>query len=626
MKLLRRFSQFILTSTALLVPQFVFAQAVEKIFDISSAFVVGIQAAASTVIMMSIYGVMFVIGKIGSLCLIVIGYILDFGLQLNATVIDQAIVKSGWVIVRDVSNIGFLFAILVIAFTIVTRTQTHGTRELFGKLLIAAVLINFSLVISGFFIDAGGVFSSFFKDRITTGGTTVAENMLAATSYDKILSQFGSGSFEAFKAGDPAASGDQALKNGLLFGPAVIQYIANLFFVALFTFFLVAGMTAVTVMVYVRFLWLIGLLILAPAAWLSFATPQLSKYFSEWWDYFLRWTFFLPASMFFLYLSVLAGTTLGDTLDFTFKLSGAYATGSYTASAIGGLLPSFAQMIVVIGLAMMGLLAGEKLGGSATKMAFTAGNWARGKVTGGGPSGISRGVLGAYLRGGVDKNGASRGERLHARIQTGGAFYAPLRGLAENIEKMSKPSSKTTEIQARLGSIKNDGLLTSMANKGGYDEETAIALTKELAKRGKLKTVDSDGILNLKRASKGNEAVEKEIAKVRPDMVGDRSKIKVTEAMNKLAATQKGLLPPAVFRVKNADGTFNEPSVFALFALSNSDLLTLIKNARKTDEIKEVCKTIKKAIADLRGSMHDKSTEYTRLNTYVTASPGFSAL
>ncbi len=60
----------------------------------------------------------------------------------------NGVVTSGWVIVRDIVNIVFVLAMLVIAFATILRIQDYQFKALLPKLLFAAFLVNFSKTIA----------------------------------------------------------------------------------------------------------------------------------------------------------------------------------------------------------------------------------------------------------------------------------------------------------------------------------------------------------------------------------------------------------------------------------------------------------------------------------------------
>src|SRR3989338_3340136 len=68
-------------------------------------------------------------------------------------IIDQPTVQSTWVIMRDFVNMFFVFALLLIAFSTILRLRQYEAKQLLPKLVLYAVLVNFSLTICGLFID-----------------------------------------------------------------------------------------------------------------------------------------------------------------------------------------------------------------------------------------------------------------------------------------------------------------------------------------------------------------------------------------------------------------------------------------------------------------------------------------
>ncbi len=84
--------------------------------------------------------------------------------------IDTPAVDIGWVVIRDISNIGIVIALMIIAFSMVFNVKKYASAQLLVRLVIAAVLVNFSLLIAGLIVDLGQVimmtFVNAFKDLI----------------------------------------------------------------------------------------------------------------------------------------------------------------------------------------------------------------------------------------------------------------------------------------------------------------------------------------------------------------------------------------------------------------------------------------------------------------------------
>src|SRR3989304_4298460 len=98
---------------------------------------------------------------------------------------NAAIVKAGWTITRDLANMFFIVILLIASFAIVLRRQSYSINSLLPKLIIAALLINFSLVFAGIIIDASQAATVFFiKQGIGTDTGTITEKL--ATSMNII--------------------------------------------------------------------------------------------------------------------------------------------------------------------------------------------------------------------------------------------------------------------------------------------------------------------------------------------------------------------------------------------------------------------------------------------------------
>src|SRR3989338_1289026 len=66
-------------------------------------------------------------------------------------------VITGWGIMRDVANIFFVLILLVIAFATIMNIEKYGYRSLLKRLIVMAILVNFSMTIVGLMIDLSQV-------------------------------------------------------------------------------------------------------------------------------------------------------------------------------------------------------------------------------------------------------------------------------------------------------------------------------------------------------------------------------------------------------------------------------------------------------------------------------------
>jgi len=98
--------------------------------------------------------------------------------------IDSAAVQTGWSVVRDICNMFFVLILLVIAFGTILRLQNYRMNRLLGKLIIMIVLVNFSKMIAGFFIDISQVVSMTFVNAFAD---TAAANFVQALHLREML-------------------------------------------------------------------------------------------------------------------------------------------------------------------------------------------------------------------------------------------------------------------------------------------------------------------------------------------------------------------------------------------------------------------------------------------------------
>ncbi|HEB01528.1 MAG TPA: hypothetical protein ENI16_00845 [Candidatus Portnoybacteria bacterium] len=218
-----------------------------------------------------------------SSCLGLVAQIVDWVLNLGSFG-TAGVVNVGWGITRDLANMFFILILLVIAFATILRVETYGLKALLPKLIIAALLINFSKVIAVAIIDFSQVLTKFFIDA-GAGGENVSETIAHGLNIAKI---FESGGVTGFGKGIEAMI---ATQTGLLLGIIVVL-------VALFTFL------AMAVLLFFRILALWFLIILAPMAWLLWILPATRSQWNKWWSEFIKWSFFAPIYAFFIYLAL----------------------------------------------------------------------------------------------------------------------------------------------------------------------------------------------------------------------------------------------------------------------------------------------------------------------------------
>src|SRR3989344_1860897 len=324
-----------------------------------------IGGAATLVPSIAVAVVLYLLGLIGSTLVWVAGWVISFGVELNNNILaaNNAALRVGWSISRDLANLGFVLAIIFIAFLTILRSAGYDTKQMLTRLIIAALLVNFSLVIAGAFIDFAGVISGFFLSKISDSGGIGLSSQITAGFAPQAFLQTDTSVLDKVKAGFSA-----------LTFPGQMGFLAGLGFATFLTFIVALTLLTLAAMFLARFVILTLLLAVAPLAWLLWIWPGLEQHWKTWWSEFMRWVFFMPSATFFLYLALTIALKRGEYIG---ALADAVKAGAApeNVTVVANLPSQFGQAAAVIGLAIGGLLLSYKVGGFASAAASMTGGW-----------------------------------------------------------------------------------------------------------------------------------------------------------------------------------------------------------------------------------------------------------
>lgn len=341
-------------------------------------------------------GVLGVIGKILGSLLALIAWLITFAVNLGNDVIDMGIVRLGWQIVLSFTNLGFVLAIIIIAFATIFRLESYALKQTLWKLIVAALLVNFSLVIAGAFINVSNSTTKIFLKA------TTADNLGNALGQAMQPQQF------------VMTTGSESwLSKGItewVTNPfsKMLQIVAGFVFALIFTFLTVLIFFALFLMLLIRAIALIFLLILSPLAWLFWIFPYTQQYWKKWWTEFLRWNFFAPVVLFFVYLTVATAAGM-DQIKSVLGAKTDIAAQTFEATTLvgSGFAGQAARLFIILGMLFGGLYVANQFGIAGAGLAY---GWATGvgKMFGGwvGRKGVQLGtapVRWAPVRKGLEK-------------------------------------------------------------------------------------------------------------------------------------------------------------------------------------------------------------------------------
>jgi hypothetical protein len=244
-------------------------------------------APVSVPINAAFIGIPFLLGMYGAMFVSIFSTILDWLFWLNTNVLpDQfGMIKTGFGICLSIANFMFVIALISIAFATILNVQEYNAKKMLGKVIVAAVAVNFSYLIIGFMLDLSHILTQYF---ITGGGMTSWSGVIGA-----ILQP------QKFLVTPTVANMITAIFSGPWW-KMVMGAISG----AMFTWIMALVVISIAMMFLARYVHLVFLIILMPLAWALPLFPNMGEMGKKWWSKFTEQLIFLPASTFFIYLSM----------------------------------------------------------------------------------------------------------------------------------------------------------------------------------------------------------------------------------------------------------------------------------------------------------------------------------
>ncbi len=350
------------------------ASGIGALGDVTSGFV-------TTLAFLAIYDMAVVVGVIVALEAWLIGVILN----INDGIFQTVFVQSGFSIALSIANLAFVLGIIVIAIATIIRNESYGVKKLLWKLVVAAVLVNFGLVIAAPIFGLSNSFSHYFVNCINPAGGGCSQSFNGFESWDNFATTF-AGSFQPQNSFSFVTGGSVNNKTDILSSKGLnslsgalaatgandgkeLVALMGVLFGATNLLLIVLVLGGLLVLLFIRYIYIAILAILMPFAWASWVFPIFGNHWKKWWSKFLQWSFFAPIALFFIYLSMLLmqvsnGTTGVGSLDLKQYNNGGIFTAlsGFFAGALSQLLPAILQELIFAGLIIGGLFAANSMG------------------------------------------------------------------------------------------------------------------------------------------------------------------------------------------------------------------------------------------------------------------------
>lgn len=503
-------------------------------------------------------------------------------------------IGSLWSVVRDLFNLLFIFGLIFIGFKIILGLDDSGAKRMLGSIVIAALLINFSLYVAQLAVD----FSNVLSYQISNLLSDSKQEEMFGSSYPKISQEFvnlsGISEMTTSQEGMDALSASDLFFGGIA-GVAKAFVLGLLFLV----FYMILGFVfaAGGIMLFTRFIALIVLMIFSPLMFIGMVFPFFKNLGSDWKKYFVGQLLVGPAYLFMIYISL-------RTLDGMNRLGGNL-----------GLVEFIFSLMIVAAMAMASLIVAKKSGAFGASQAINIGK---------GIGKQMRGFVGNATVGVVGRNTFGRlGDAYNRRLEKEGVSDKSLRRNMASSLAGRKYGGSYSRVDARSSEEK------AGQKKARYNQiqgiNTAIKGTDQIAKERAITGANNEQIIELlgqhKSGSTEYESIVKHMSsgqfdavmKAKPEELNDTDKVNIANTKN--LSTQKVLQEAALKKAKEAENYAGPKDLTSADAEQKNELLkTGIRDASEAQLKILGAEQIVSHAGNLKQSQFDdiiKSKDYT---------------
>lgn len=364
-----------------------------------------------------IFGILF---SVAQWLLIVTSVILN--MTINLTIINFAAVVKGipaieeaWKTIRDLINIFLVFSLLYASIRVILQGLSSQQTTI-RNIIVVAVTINFSFMVTSIAIDASNILTVQFYNVIPgieggqgdassnsgwSGSAQALDNGLANT----VVSLLKLSTLNTLDLFSQQATADaQASSAGGTAGIAISYYVATIM-AAIVLFIVAALFIMISVILLHRFIVLLILLITSPVGFASSALPNL-KLGGNWSEALASNLLFPPIffALLWISLTVLSGLSKGigsgaNWGELLFLGQSAGSTGEFVGSALGPAIEIGLNYFVVIAMLVASVMIAKNSGFSVANSTLKTIQGGSGRIAGailpfGAAASLNRATLG----------------------------------------------------------------------------------------------------------------------------------------------------------------------------------------------------------------------------------------
>lgn len=238
---------------------------------------------------------------------------------------DAVGIQIAWRIMRDLANLAIIGGLIATAIGTILHLAAINAQKLLVRLIIAALLVNFSFFFAGAVIDSSNFLATaIYKATIST--ENCRESCTIVSRFDRVI-RTNNHNIAAYLADEKV--GDIKQDSQWM---AIVQDLLAIVVIGITIFVFLSAIT----LLLGRFVALILILITSPIGIAGLAIPQINRYAKEWWEALFSQAFFAP--VYFL--------LVGFSLTILDNSSGAFSGDS--PNLIGTLLTFMVAVIFML--------------------------------------------------------------------------------------------------------------------------------------------------------------------------------------------------------------------------------------------------------------------------------------
>ncbi len=257
--------------------------------------------------------------------LIISGYVFDILLvfTLESKFLKLDVIENVWSTVKDFANLAFILGLIYISFSLILNFNRPGSQRLFVRLIIIALLLNFSLFASRVIIDAGNLTALSFYNQIDAPQLEKKEYLVDAL-VPKAAENFRDNAKRSTISGAIVAAVNPARLLGQDVFDNFIQRLDGDGWIDFQVAFTMISFAVISILMSFELLvggfffigrtvWLMLLMVLSPLAFVAWFLPDTEKYTKQWFTLIVDRAFCIVPYIFAIwFILMISGATKSD--------------------------------------------------------------------------------------------------------------------------------------------------------------------------------------------------------------------------------------------------------------------------------------------------------------------------